>query len=82
MIEIDSWTNMVNWFNFSIQSTMALPTTEEIASYMKSRFIAELTGSVEISEMPRFPLELLEECNFSVKLLIKAARNQSEFSMF
>lgn len=28
--------------------------------------------------MPRFPLELLEECNFAAKLLLKAARNQSK----
>ena len=57
---------------------MALPTTQQIASYMKSRFIAELTGSVEKLQMPRFPLDLLEECNFASKLLLRAVRNKSK----
>lgn len=72
--------NMVNWLNFLIQSMMALPTTDEIASYMKIRFIAELTDSVEQLQMPRFPLELLKECNFAAKLLVKTTRNQGKFS--
>jgi hypothetical protein len=57
---------------------MALPTTQQIASYMKSRFFAELTGSVEKLQMPRFPLDLLEECNFASKLLLRAVRNKSK----
>src|ERR1700687_378762 len=57
---------------------MALPTTHEIASYMQSRFTAELTGSVDKLQMPRFPLDLLEDCNFAARLLLKAARNQSK----
>jgi hypothetical protein len=57
---------------------MALPTTQEIASYMKARLLAELTGSVERLQMPGFPVDLLEECNFATKLIIKAARNQSK----
>ena len=54
------------------------PTTEQIAFYMGARFIAELRGSVEEIQMPRFPLDLLEECNFAIKLLVKASRNQSK----
>jgi hypothetical protein len=57
---------------------MALPTTQQIASYMKSRFIAELTGSVDKLQLPRFSLDLLEECNFATILLLRAARNQSK----
>jgi hypothetical protein len=58
---------------------MALPTTQQIAAYMKSRFIAELTGSVEKLQMPRFPLDLLEDCNFASNLLLRAVRNKSKF---
>jgi len=57
---------------------MALPTTQEIADYMKATFIAELTGSAEKLQMPRFPLDLLEECNFATKLVLKAVRNKSK----
>jgi len=57
---------------------MDKPTTEEIAFYMRSRFIAELNGTLEIFQMPRFPMDLLEECNFATKLLVKASRNQSK----
>ena len=57
---------------------MAQPTTQEIASYMQSRFTAELTGSVDKLQMPRFPLDLLEDCNFAARLLLRAARNQSK----
>jgi hypothetical protein len=58
---------------------MATPTTHEIALYMQSRFSAELTGSVDKLQMPRFPLDLLEECNFAARLLVRAARNQSKW---
>jgi hypothetical protein len=61
---------------------MDLPTTQDIASYMKSRFMAELTGSVEKLEMPRFPGDLLEDCNFATTLLLRAARNKSKSSFF
>lgn len=57
---------------------MDKPTTEQIASYMRSRFIVELKGAVEEIQMPRFPLDLLEECNFAVKLLVRASQNQSK----
>jgi hypothetical protein len=45
---------------------------------MKSRFIAELTGSVEKLQMPKLALDLLEECNFASKLLLRAVRNKSK----
>ena len=57
---------------------MYTPTTHEVAAYMKKRFIAELKGSAGEVQLPRFPLDLLEECNFAIKLLVKATRNQSE----
>jgi hypothetical protein len=50
---------------------------EEVAGYMEQLFIAESRG--ENIEMPRWPLDLLEECGYAVKMLIKAAQNQSEF---
>jgi hypothetical protein len=59
---------------------MALPTTPEIAFYMKSIFLAELSGSVDKLQMPNFPLDLLEDCNFAIKLLSRAVRNKSEAS--
>lgn len=61
---------------------MDKPTTQQIASYMKSRFIAELRGATEQLQMPRFPLDLLEECNFATKLLVKASRNQSKWKTY
>jgi len=59
---------------------MALPKTQEIATYMTSRFLAELNGSVENFQMPRFPLDLLEDCNFATKLLVRAVGNKSKSS--
>jgi len=57
---------------------MDTPTTQQIASYMKSRFIAELRGATKKLQISRFPLDLLEECNFATKLLVKASKNQSK----
>lgn len=54
------------------------PTTHEVANYMKKLFAAELKGCAEEVPLPRFPLELLEECNFAMKLLVRASRNQSK----
>ena len=61
---------------------MDTPTTQQIASYMKSRFIAELRGATDKLQMPRFPLDLLEECNFAIKLLVKASKNQSKWKIY
>jgi hypothetical protein len=61
---------------------MAPPSTKEIGSYMKSRFLAELKGSVDKLQMPRFSVDLLEECNFATTLLVRAARNQSKSPHF
>lgn len=58
---------------------MHQPSTEEIASYMKQRFCAELKGNKEKLDLPNFPLELLQECNFAMKLLAQAIRNQSKY---
>jgi hypothetical protein len=53
--------------------------TEEISTYLKHLFIAELRGKGEIN-MPNWPqaLDLLEECHYAVKLLVEATKNQSE----
>lgn len=58
---------------------MPQPTTEEIATYLKAAFNAEMRGELGLLQMPRYSLDLLEECNFAAKLLVKATRNQSEF---
>jgi hypothetical protein len=61
---------------------MDTPTTQQIASYMKSRFISELRGATEELQIPRFPLDLLEECNFATKLLVRASKNQSKCKIY
>jgi len=58
---------------------MNQPTTEEIASYIKMALTAEWNGNLDNIELPKFPLDLLEECNFAVTQLIQAFQNQSNF---
>ena len=45
-------------------------TTKEITSYMKVVLIAKWNRNSDKIELPKFPLDLLEECNFVVKLLV------------
>ena len=68
---------MVYWLIF-FHSVMYEPTTEKIAAYMQKMFLAELKGYSKEVQLPSFSLDLLEERQYAVKLLVKAANNPSK----
>ena len=57
-----------------------VPTAEEIATYLKLLFANELKGNIENISMPsNFPLDLLEECHYTVRLLVEAVKHPSRW---
>jgi hypothetical protein len=63
-------------------STMSIPLgihkTEEIAAYLKARFLAELHREIKSFPLPNLSLDLQEDCNYAAKVLVQAAENQSK----
>lgn len=60
-------------------STLGIEKTEAVATYLKALFIAELNSSHDDLGMPKWSLDLLEDCHWAVKVMARAWRNQSEF---
>lgn len=56
---------------------LAICKTIEIATYLRRLFTAELESKGEDVPLPDWPIDLLEECHYSIKVMIAAVQNQS-----
>jgi len=57
---------------------IAITKTEQIAAYLRSLFVAEMKGIIDDVPMPRWDLDLLEDCRYAAIVLRQAAQNQRE----
>ena len=58
-------------------SRLGIEKTREIAAYMHLLYEAELQGKDDIP-LPNWSLDLLEDCRYAVKVILKALRNESQ----
>jgi len=58
-------------------SYTAIQKTKEIASFLRNLFNAELHGT-DIVELPNWSVDLLEDCRYAVKIIVKAIKNRSK----
>ena len=53
--------------------------TAHLATYVRSLFVSQMGRKSEELKMPMtFSLDILEECHFAVRLIIRALKNQSK----
>jgi hypothetical protein len=50
--------------------------TQRIAVYLKKLFLAEINGNIDIISMPKWEMELLEDCRYAAVLVARAVKNQ------
>lgn len=58
-------------------SKLGIAKTEEIAAYMRHLFKAQVRGNDNVP-MPSWPIELLEDCRYAVKVIVNAVSNPSK----
>ena len=58
-------------------SRLGIEKTREIPTYMHLLYEAELQGKDDIP-LPNWSLDLLEDCQYAVKVILKALRNESQ----
>jgi hypothetical protein len=66
-----------------MQTHFGIHKTEIIGDYMETLFSAELQGKADKVPLPNWwldELDLLEDCNYAIKVLAQASKNQSMFS--
>jgi hypothetical protein len=56
----------------------AIEQTKAIASYFRALYNAEVRGMNEDVPFPNWPIHLLEECQYAVKIIATAIQNQSK----
>lgn len=50
--------------------------TQQIAIYLKKLFLAEINGENDTIPMPKWEMELLEDCRYTAVLVARAVKNQ------
>jgi len=51
--------------------------TKQISAYMRLLYDAELQGKDDIP-LPNWPIDLLEDCRYAVKVIVQGLNNQRE----
>ena len=51
---------------------------KELANYIKAILRSELRGGGEWVPMPNWPMDLIQECQYVVRIMIQALRNESK----
>ena len=59
---------------------LAIQKTEEIAVYLRELFVAELQSRSDVP-LPNWSLDLLQDCQYAAKVIAKAVKNESKYSL-
>ena len=61
-----------------METALGINKTKDLANYMKAILRSELRGGEEWVPKPNWPMDLVQDCQYMVRIMIRAVRNESK----